>query len=60
MAQAYHYFQLFTEGERKNQMSPTHSFDAERCAVCMHPLALPYVLLLCPVSCRTLSIFAVF
>eukprot|EP00241_Pyramimonas_parkeae_P015510 CAMPEP_0114283928 /NCGR_PEP_ID=MMETSP0059-20121206/4374_1 /TAXON_ID=36894 /ORGANISM="Pyramimonas parkeae, Strain CCMP726" /LENGTH=573 /DNA_ID=CAMNT_0001404711 /DNA_START=46 /DNA_END=1767 /DNA_ORIENTATION=- len=28
--QEYHYFQLFTEGVRKNQMNPTHSFDVER------------------------------
>jgi len=28
--QGYHYFQLFSDGERKKMMNPTHSFDAER------------------------------
>ena len=31
-AQAYHYFDLFSEGERKKMMNPTHSFDTERYA----------------------------
>ena len=30
--QKYHYFKLFSDGERKNMMNPTHSFDTERCA----------------------------
>ncbi len=29
-AQGYHYFDLFSDGERKKMMNPTHSFDAER------------------------------
>eukprot|EP00873_Tetraselmis_striata_P026167 jgi/Tetstr1/446431/TSEL_033973.t1 len=28
--QKYHYFELFTKSAKKNEMNPTHSFDAER------------------------------